>query len=369
MISSASVAAGPRGADEPYRVMVVDDSAVIRGLVSRWIESDEALKVVGSAGNGEMALQQVQRLRPEIVVLDIEMPQMDGLTALPKLLALMPDLKIVMSSTLTLRNADISLKALAAGAADYIAKPTSVREIQGAQDFQRELVEKLKAQGAAVRGRRRLGARPEPIKPSAPRLRPPSMLPPKILAIASSTGGPQALFRLFGEWKSRISLPIVITQHMPPAFTTLLAEHLSRISGAPCHEAVAGEAVKAGHVYIAPGNWHLTVDAEGGVRRLGLNQEGHENYCRPAADPMLRSLARSYGPETLVLVLTGMGQDGRRGAETVAAAGGTILAQDEASSVVWGMPGAVATAGLCSAILPLEKIGATVERMASGAAL
>ncbi len=357
-------------ADAPYRVMVVDDSAVIRGLVSRWIESDEALKVVGSAGNGAMALQQVLRLKPEIVVLDIEMPQMDGLTALPKLLALLPDLKVVMSSTLTLRNADISIKALAAGAADYIPKPSSVREMQGAQNFQRELVEKLKAQGAAIRRRRKArAADPAIVAAARPEivLRPAATQAPKIIAIASSTGGPQALFGLFGQWKDRLRLPVVITQHMPRTFTTILAEHIGRISGAPCREAVAGEPVRPGQIYIAPGDWHLTVDAEGGHRVLGLNQEAQENYCRPAADPMLRSLARSYGPEVLALVLTGMGQDGRRGAETIVAAGGTVLAQDEASSVVWGMPGAVAQAGLCSAVLPLDEIGVTIERMARGA--
>jgi two-component system chemotaxis response regulator CheB len=371
--SLLSSALGPeREGDIPYRVMVVDDSAVIRGLLARWIDSDPALTVVGTANNGAVALRLAQRLQPEILVLDVEMPEMDGLTALPRLLALLPGLRVVMASTLTLRNADISMKALAAGAADYIPKPTSTREMQAAEHFQRDLMEKLKIQGALVRRRgagRHAGMAQVAKPPPPPKLvlRAAAKVPPRVVAIASSTGGPQALFRLFGQWKTGIHLPVVITQHMPPTFTTIFAEHLQRVSGAPCAEAVDGEALLPGHTYVAPGDWHMTVQDQDGRKLMHLHQGPQENYCRPSADPMLRSLALAYGPQVLLLVLTGMGHDGLRGAEAIAAAGGTVVAQDEPSSVVWGMPGAVATRGLCSAVLPLDHIAAAIERLAGGA--
>ena len=368
--------------DGPFRVMVVDDSAVIRGMISRWIDADPALTVVGSASNGQMAVQQLERLDPEIVVLDIEMPGMDGISALPKILSALPDVKVIMASTLTLRNADISMKALAAGAADYIPKPTSTRQMQGANDFQRDLLAKLKALGNARRNHP--GARRRPSKPgravsiAKPRerlalynkgpivLRPRSKQPPRILAIGSSTGGPQALFRLFGFVRDRIRLPILITQHMPATFTTILAEHLRRIAGAPCREAIDGEPVVGGTIYVAPGDWHMTVEADGSQKVIRLNQNPSENFCRPSVDPMLRSVAKAYGAHVLGLILTGMGHDGLNGGRVVVDAGGTVLAQDEATSVVWGMPGAVATGGLCSAVLPIDEIGPTVERMATG---
>ena len=181
-------------------------------------------------------------------------------------------------------------------------------------------------------------------------------------SIGASTGGPQALFKLFGYLKNRVKLPIIITQHMPATFTTILAEHLHRLTNAPCREAKNGEPVTAGQIYIAPGDWHLTVEKEGDGKIIRLNQNPPENFCRPAVDPMLRSLAASYGNQVLALILTGMGHDGLGGGQCVVDAGGTILAQDEASSVVWGMPGAVATGGLCAAVLPIDEIGPALER-------
>ena len=380
-----SIASGtpPASADDPYRVVVVDDSAVIRGLITRCIEADPALTVVGSAANGAIALRQAERLKPDVIVLDIEMPEMDGLTALPQLLKLLPDVKVIMASTLTLRNADISLKALAAGAADYIPKPTSARELQGAEQFQRDLLAKIKALGATRRARRPGAAAPQRAVEAKPKLyrqsgpmgahsqvpivlRAAARTPPKVLAIGASTGGPQALFKLFGYLKNRVKLPIIITQHMPATFTTILAEHLHRLTDAPCHEAKNGEPVEGGKIYIAPGDWHLTVGSESGNRFIRLNQDPPENFCRPAVDPMLRSLARSYGNQVLTVILTGMGYDGLRGGQAVVDAGGTIVAQDEASSVVWGMPGAVATGGLCAAVLPIEEIGPALERYFPG---
>ncbi len=372
---------GPKAAvmEEPIRVMLVDDSAVIRGMIDRWLRAETAISVVGTAPNGAAALRQLERCEPEVVVLDIEMPEMDGLAALAGLLALRPDLKVIMASTLTLRNAEISLRALRAGAADYIPKPESTRESGAAEAFQRELIAKIKALGAASRlhpGRRRAPpraaatARPAPAEPhslygKAPiALRKPSLVAPRVLAIGSSTGGPQALFRLFGALKNRIRLPILITQHMPPSFTTILAEHLGRISGTPSAEGRDGEPLVPGRIYLAPGDWHMTVNDKGGQKSIQLLQTPPENFCRPAVDPMFRSLAAAYGPAVLAVVLTGMGQDGLRGGHSVVDAGGTIVAQDEGTSVVWGMPGAVATAGLCSAVLPLDQVAPAVERMA-----
>jgi two-component system chemotaxis response regulator CheB len=289
---------------------------------------------------------------------------------------------VVVVSTLTLRNADISLKALAAGASDYITKPSSLRELQASGDFQHDLVAKLKALGAA---RRRKTAHTHAAAPgttatlpSAPSqvaapprraplaLRPPSKFKPKVLAIGSSTGGPPALFALFGFLKNRIRLPIFITQHMPPTFTTIFAEHLGNIAGTPCAEAVDGSVIEAGHIYVAPGDWHMTVIDTPAGPRIHTTQDPPENFCRPAVDPMMRSLAGIYGGHVLACILTGMGQDGLHGGRCIVGAGGSLVAQDEATSVVWGMPGVVANAGLCCGVWPLDQIGRELERLAMG---
>ena len=358
--------------NSPFRVMVVDDSAVIRGLLTRCLESDPAIVVVASVQNGEMAIQKAAKEDLDVVVLDIEMPVMDGLTALPRIIEAKPGIQVIMASTLTRQNADVSIKALQAGAADYVAKPTTSSEIHSADAFRRGLVEKVKALGAVAQGRR--GGRPEPAgnrpartptaaKPAAPmvdggsiQLRSASAVAPKAIAIGSSTGGPQALLKLLGELPPSLSQPIFITQHMPATFTTLLAEHISRAARLSCAEARDGEKVVNGRVYVAPGDYHMEIHAGSDGPRISLNQGPQENFCRPAVDPMLRSLAAVYGRQLLVIILTGMGTDGMRGAKVVVEQGGTVIAQDEASSVVWGMPGAVANAGLCSAVLPLQGI-------------
>jgi two-component system chemotaxis response regulator CheB len=359
--------------------MVVDDSAVIRGLLTRALETEPDFAVVASAGNGQMAINAMKRQDIELVVLDIEMPVMDGLTALPQLLALRPDLKIVMASTLTRRGADISLKALAAGAADYVTKPGSTA-LTSAQDFKRELVDKLRAlaqarrnvagvrqpvRGAAGEARPPAAAIPATRPQAAPlRLRPLTAEIPEVLAVGSSTGGPQALFRLLAAVKDGIKQPIFITQHMPATFTTILAEHLAKASGWPSAEAVDGEPVRAGRIYVAPGDFHMLIEGGGDRGRVvRLAKTAPENFCRPSVDPMLRSLAAAYGRRVLCTILTGMGHDGLAGCKAVVGAGGTVLAQDEATSVVWGMPGAVATAGLCSAVLPIDEIGPLIRRL------
>ena len=392
-VKGASHSTSPAG--EPVRVMVVDDSAVVRGLVTRMLEQDPHLQVVASVGNGQMALNALDRHDVEVAILDIEMPVMDGLTALPLLLKVDPHLQVIMASTLTLKNADISLKALERGAADYIPKPTTSREISGGVDFKSHLVEKVRAL-AAVRRRfpRRLAKSetvaplPRPSSPSSPlshgtgeaparsaiyhrqtlplTFRNPGVETPDVIAIGSSTGGPQALFSVLSTMKAgTVRQPILITQHMPPTFTTILAEHISRVSGWQAAEGVDGEPVVSGRVYIAPGDFHMVVETRGTEKIIRLNKNPPENFCRPSVDPMLRSMAQAWGRRVLVVILTGMGSDGLRGGQAVIEAGGTVIAQDEATSVVWGMPGAVATAGICSAVLPLSDIPQHVMRMAT----
>jgi two-component system chemotaxis response regulator CheB len=377
-VAGASGSQGGRAA-RPYRLMVVDDSAVIRGLLTRSLEADPEVEVLASASNGEMALNALSRHDVEIVILDIEMPVMDGLTALPKMLALKPGLKVIIASTLTRRGADISMKALAAGAADYLTKP-GASALTSADEFKRELLAKVKALGQARR--RAAGAAAPQMLARAPgaveapppepqrrvmALRNAAREPPEVLAIGSSTGGPQALFRVMGALKGALKLPIFITQHMPATFTTILAEHVGRASGYVSAEGAEGEVVRGGRVYVAPGDFHMTIESAQGEKVVRLLKTPPENFCRPSVDPMLRSLVSVYGGRVLALILTGMGHDGLAGGKKVVEAGGTLVAQDEATSVVWGMPGAVAMAGLCSAVLPLDEIGPFIGKLAARA--
>jgi len=383
-VARTSTSIPPR-ARQPYRLMVVDDSAVIRGLLTRSLEADPEVEVLASASNGEMAVNALGRYDVEIVILDIEMPVMDGLTALPKLLAAKPGIKVIIASTLTRRGADISMRALAAGADDYLTKPVAA-ELTSADTFKRDLLAKVKAIGFARRRTHGL-AQPEPglapaRQPVAPQeslyaappetrsrpitLRAASRDFPEAIAIGSSTGGPQALFKVLGHLKGALKQPIFITQHMPATFTTILAEHIARACDYPTAEGVDGEAVRGGRIYVAPGDFHMLVEArDRGEKVVRLTKGPPENFCRPSVDPMLRSLAAVYRSRVLMVMLTGMGHDGLSGGRAVTNAGGTVVAQDEATSVVWGMPGAVATAGLCSAVLPLEGIAPFVANLAS----
>jgi two-component system chemotaxis response regulator CheB len=356
--------------------MIVDDSAVIRGLFTRVLESDSDIRVVASVADGALALKALERTDLDIVVLDIEMPNMDGLTALPKLIQAKPGLMVIMASSLTERNAEISLRALRMGATDYVTKPSSREALRGADDFKHDLVAKVRALGrrhgeprAAARVRPVLvGGRdgpPVPAKEKAIRLRPAGTAKPEVLAIGSSTGGPQALSECLRTITKSINLPILITQHMPPTFTAILAAHIAQTTGWPCAEAQDGDVIKGGHIYVAPGGHHMLVETQGARKVLRLSDAPPEHFCRPAVDPMLRSVAKAYGPSVLVLILTGMGQDGRSGGEEIVRQGGTIVAQDKATSVVWGMPGAVATSGLCSAVLPLKELGSHVSKLAA----
>ncbi|MFH1158175.1 MAG: chemotaxis response regulator protein-glutamate methylesterase [Pseudomonadota bacterium] len=366
--------------DSLIRVMLVDDSAVIRGFLTRFIESAPEIRVVASVQNGQMALNSMERASFDVVVLDIEMPVMDGLTALPLILKADPSVQVIIASTLTKENAVITLKAIQAGAAECLAKPTS-QELSGSTVFRDSLVEKIRTLGLLARSRRRASAKPPapgkaavavaaaPVKaPPPPRkidLRSEIVkMIPDVIAVGSSTGGPQALMQFFSELKGGVKQPVFVTQHMPPMFTTILAEHIARQSGLKCVEAAEGDVVQGGHVYLAPGNFHMTVKEEGGRKVISLNQEAPESFCRPAVDPMLRSLAGVYGRKILAVIFTGMGADGLKGCQQIADAGGVVLAQDETTSVVWGMPGAVAMAGVCTQVLPLGLMAKAVREYA-----
>lgn len=336
-----------RSDPSPVRVIVADDSAVARGLIAQYLEADPGIRVVGRAAHGEAALMELDRVEADVVVLDVEMPVMDGLTALPLILKKRPKVRVVMASTLTHRNARVSLEALQAGASDYVPKPTD--GLSRAEDFARELVAKVKALGQPRRPVAPAGPTPvaRPAGSTAAR--------PKALLVGGSTGAPPVLLKL-ATGLADVEQPILITQHMPATFTALLAEQLGRSAGRPAAEAVDGEPVLPGRIYVAPGGWHMTLAQRGPAVVVRLNQEPPEHFCRPAVDPMLRSAASVYGSGALAVILTGMGADGAEGCRAVAEAGGRFIVQDEATSVVWGMPGAAARTGLASAVLPLPQI-------------
>ncbi|WP_441234007.1 protein-glutamate methylesterase/protein-glutamine glutaminase [Bradyrhizobium sp. 930_D9_N1_4] len=379
----------------PLRVMVVDDSVVIRGLISRWIGAEHDMEVAASLRTGLEAVNQIERINPDVAVLDIEMPELDGISALPQLLAKKRDLIIIMASTLTRRNAEISFKALSLGAADYIPKPESTREASAADIFHHDLIQKIRHLGARLRRKPAVASPPlAPASPAAPAARAPAIVrpaaptptpalhapssgalstrpfssqAPKVLLIGSSTGGPQALMTLVTELGPVIDrFPVLITQHMPPTFTTILAEHLARASRKPAAEAVDGEPVKPGRIYLAPGGKHMRVVRHGADVAIALDDGPAVNFCKPAVDPLFTSAIDIWHGNILSVILTGMGSDGMRGGKDIVAAGGSVIAQDEASSVVWGMPGAAANAGICAAILPLNQIGAKVNRLFAG---
>ncbi|MGD0421654.1 MAG: chemotaxis response regulator protein-glutamate methylesterase [Xanthobacteraceae bacterium] len=384
-MSTVLAAASPTTAIErPIRVMVVDDAIVARRLLTRWIGAEHDMIVAACLRTGREAVDQVEACDPDVIVLDVDMPELDGISALPLLLRKKPDLVVIMASTLTRRSAEVSLRALALGAADYIPKPQAALDAAMSVAFHRELIDKIRGLG-----RRRLPARRDATIPAArvrlPAAGRPGAVPPyaeaailglrqfaravpRALLIGASTGGPQALTSLIGQMGTTLErAPILITQHMPATFTTVLAEHLTRVSGHCVREAEHDEAVVAGSVYVAPGGRHMrVVRGRDGAPAIALGDDPPINFCKPAVDPLLSSAAALWGAGSLALVLTGMGSDGTRGAADIAAAGGSVIAQDEATSVVWGMPRSVAQAGLCSAVLPLGEIAAKVNRLFAG---
>jgi two-component system chemotaxis response regulator CheB len=351
------------------RVMLVDDAVVFRRLIADELSRDPALEVVGTAVNGRIALTKMEQLSPDVVILDVEMPEMDGLATLKELRKTYPRLPVIMFSALTVRGAEATLDALALGATDYFSKPDNAGGLDASLELIREqLISKIKAlcarKGTGSRNIKRENgiSIPWPAVPtSTSALRGPSA-PVHVLAIGASTGGPNALAEIFSQLPGDFPVPIVIVQHMPAMFTRLLAERLSAQCPIPIEEASSGTILEAGRGWIAPGNFHVIITGDRQHARLQLHQHPPENSCRPAVDVLLRSLALTFGPHSLSVILTGMGQDGLRGCELVHDAGGQILVQDEATSVVWGMPGCVARAGLADRVLPVSLIGDEILR-------
>ncbi|MBP0444897.1 chemotaxis-specific protein-glutamate methyltransferase CheB [Roseomonas sp. SSH11] len=343
--------------------MLCDDSATVRGILSRLLGADPAIEVVSRVGDGRQALDALAATRPDVVLLDLEMPVMDGMTALPLLLRAEPRPVVIVASALTQRGAAAAMAALRAGASDYIPKPGAAGG--GALDpvFRAELLEKVKGW---ARMRRKpapsVSPRPLPVKaapPMAAQLPRPTQMP-VLVAVGSSTGGPQALAGFLRALSPVPPVPLVIVQHMPAGFTTMLADHLDRVGPLRVGEARDGEALLPGRAYLAPGDRHLLVERSGSGLLARLRDDPPEHFCRPAVDPMLRSAQHACDGRVLAVILTGMGQDGLAGCRALAASGATILAQDEVSSVVWGMPGAVARAGIARELLPPDRLGARV---------
>ena len=401
-------------ANRKIRVMLVDDSAVVRGLLSRWLSAEENVEVVARCHNGLHAIREIAEVQPTLVVLDIEMPEMDGLEALPHLLNACPNVRILIASCLSSKNAEISLTALEKGAHEYIAKPSSNSGLSTSNEFRIDLITRINALCVGLGGRAKMLT--ERAKPSAPKpyssllsksdapsnhvtSRPSvekvagsralasgrekldalrtvkdkmcsdKLIPfnngkPEILCIGSSTGGPRALQQVLQDASGALSdIPVVLTQHMPKSFTSVFAKHLDKACKLVVQEAEEGDVLKPGHVYIAPGNKHLVFEKFGGVTRIVLDDGPQVNFCKPAVDVMFTSISKIYGDKVLSVILTGMGKDGVIGGGDIVEKGGNVLVQDEQSSIVWGMPGAAYKAGIASAQLPLNTLGAKIAKI------
>jgi two-component system chemotaxis response regulator CheB len=357
------------------RVLIVDDSAVMRSLLRSVILSDPGLEVAGTAADGATALESIRLDSPNLVLLDVEMPVMDGLATLREMRARRHTMPVIMCSALTQHGATVTIEALASGASDYVAKPTgqSGREA-AARALAQELLPKIHALTAHLQPRPAAPAAPRTLlpMPAAPQpLAPRVSTKPTVLAVGVSTGGPAALDVLLPQLPQNFPVPVLIVQHMPEMFTRLLAERLSRRCSLQVCEAEEGMPATAGSIYIARGNWHMEAVAAarpGAPATIHLTQDPPENHCRPAVDTLFRSAARVYGSGVLAVVLTGMGYDGLAGSRVILEHGGSVLAQDQASSTVWGMPGAVAQAGLAYKVLPLSGIAPEILRVAGHAA-
>jgi two-component system, chemotaxis family, protein-glutamate methylesterase/glutaminase len=367
-VAAASLSASP---SSRTRVMVVDDSAVVRGLVSRWVTESGQFDVVGTASNGRAAIDMVDRVQPDIVLLDLDMPELDGIGTLPHLLKKRPHMSVVVVSTLTQRNADISLKCLSLGALDCLPKPESSREVTTSASFRGELIAKLR--GLAASRHRKQAAqpatlRPEPVLRTLATARPrPRTVAPRCLLIGASTGGPRAVTQVIANLGPALQrVPVLIVQHMPPIFTAVFAEQLRVQSGVMAREPQHGEKLVPGLIYVAPGGRHMGLARGETQLTIRLDDGPQVNFCRPAVDVLFNDAAAVFGASALAVVLTGMGSDGTHGAQALVESGATVIVQDEATSTVWGMPGSIAKAGLAHEILPLDHIAPTVKAALTG---
>jgi len=342
------------------RVLVVDDSVVVRRMVTNVLSSESTIEVVGAAPNGRIALAKLTQVNPDLIVLDLEMPEMDGLETLAAMRKTHPHLPVIMFSALTERGAIATLDALALGANDYVTKPALMGSKEAAFKYIRQqLIPKIKVFCSSP------VAKQTKLVSSAQQIRSPlkaDIQPVEILAIGVSTGGPNALATLISALPANLSVPVVIVQHMPPVFTKRLAERLTSQGQMQVKEGKTGDILQPGQAWLAPGDYHMIVERYGTQIRLCNHQAPQENSCRPAVDVLFRSVAKIYQGGVLAVVLTGMGQDGLHGCQCIREVGGHILVQDESSSVVWGMPGIVANAGLATKILPLNQIANEIMR-------
>lgn len=409
-----------RGRGQKVRVMIVDDSVVVRGMFSKWLDGLADIEVIALHRNGKLAVDNIAADKPDVVLLDIEMPVMDGITALPQLIKNCPDAKIVISSTLTTRNAEISLKAMALGAVDYVAKPQGSGGLTVATEFKAELIQKIRVFGGAVdptqagaagragfkassatrpafsagaarsrvagssalkkgatpastpAGRATAAASPSIVgrmvaANATGKMHPVSKMLPKAIVVGSSTGGPPALIEFAKAVNKDIDhIPMFITQHMPASFTKILATHISKATGRKCKEAEDGEAVQNGTIYVAPGGRHMSLVGSGFAIKIKLDDGPQINFCKPSVDPLFMTASDIYKKSLVSVILTGMGNDGTPGAGNIIKQGGTVIVQDEATSVVWGMPGAAVNAGVVCEVLPLNKIGPRVSNIVKG---
>ncbi|MEV7973427.1 chemotaxis response regulator protein-glutamate methylesterase [Cellulomonas sp. NPDC089187] len=353
------------------RVLVVDDSVVVRRLVTDSLSRDPDIEVVGFASNGKIALAKVDQLAPDLVTMDIEMPEMNGIEAVRALRRARHTMPIIMFSTLTERGASATLDALVAGATDYVTKPANVGSVQESlAQVAGQLIPRIKALVPKRAESSRIGA-PTQAVPAVPLTRGqrgpvstrpmPPVHPVQALIIGSSTGGPEALSQVLSHLSVPPPVPVLLVQHMPPVFTRQLAARLDRLGPATVVEAADGDVLHAGTVYVAPGDHHLELRRSAGTLRVAITDGPPVNFCRPSVDVLFRSAVQEFGGQVLAVVLTGMGADGRTGCEEVVGAGGTVLVQDESTSVVWGMPGAVATAGLAHRVLPVGEVAPSIE--------
>lgn len=345
------------------RVLIVDDAVVVRKMLSDTMNQDPDIEVVGVAANGSICLQKIPQVNPDIISLDIEMPVMNGLEALDKIREKWPKLPVIMFSTLTQKGASATLDALSKGATDYVAKPSKTKSLaEGIELIKNGLIPKIKALCSERSGLDIPDNLPEP-KPLAKHPDDPKRMKGvkqfhrvDVVTIGVSTGGPNALAEVLTTFPKNFPVPIVVVQHMPPNFTKLLADRLDGKADLKIKECENGDMLQPGHVYIAPGDYHMVVEQDKDGVVACLNQASHENSCRPAVDVLFRSVAKTFGRNALAVVLTGMGQDGTHGCQHIQARGGQVIVQDEASSVVWGMPGFIVKSKLADTVLPLNQI-------------